>query len=246
VHPEVVLKPGELGHHQPALDVRRGFRQQVEGLAVAAEPQQRVGGGLHAGAEPRLQLQRPAGAGQRVVQAVGEFVGAGPLDARPRAVRGDRLGPVQPPLGPVEVAQPGGDEPLQRQPVGVQLGRGIGPVGVGPHEPPRRERAEPLEPVAGVVVDRLGVGRGGAEGEQVEAAAEVRGAELDGEPAADQPGRGAGPGADRAEPGREVVRLAVPPLGVQLADAGQIGGSRFHSVFRRGVSRDPPRTPGGG
>ena len=58
-----------------------GFREQIVRFAVAAQAQKRMGCGLHAGAEPRLNLQCAASAGQGLLDAVGDLVAAGPFDA---------------------------------------------------------------------------------------------------------------------------------------------------------------------
>ena len=89
---EVVLEGGELRRDQPALQALGRLGQEVERLAVAAEAQQQVGGRLDAGAEPRVEFERPAGGGEGVLDPVGQLVGARPLDARPRAAGGDRHG----------------------------------------------------------------------------------------------------------------------------------------------------------
>ena len=53
-------------------------------------------------------------------------------------------------------------------------------------------------------------------------------AELDGQPATDQPGGGVGPRPERAEPGRQVVRQPVPALAVQLPDACHVRRCDVH------------------
>ena len=73
----------------------------------------------------------------------------------------DRLGAVEPAArrGRSRAAGPAMNAG-QREPVGVQVRRRVGPVRVLAHELPGRERAEPLHAVAGVVVDRLRVAPG--------------------------------------------------------------------------------------
>src|SRR5205807_1642506 len=58
---------------------------------------------------------------------------------------------------------------------------------------------------------------------------ELRHAELNRQPPADEPRRGARPRPQRAERDRGLVRPPVVALGVQLANAGEVGGYDFHA-----------------
>src|SRR5262249_7528952 len=84
--------------------------------------------------------------------------------------------------------------------VGPQVRGGVGPVLVKFEEPPAGERAEPLHPVPGVVVDDFEINGVEADGGEGEAATEFRGPELHGQPAGQaHPARPAPPPA-RAGP----------------------------------------------
>ena len=187
-----------------------------------------MGDGLNSGAEPSVQFERTPGRGESIVEAIGQFVGAGAFDRGPRAIGRDGFGTVQPAFGAVEVAEASGHEPLQREPIRVQLGRRVGPIRMLPQEPPASEQSEPFEAVAGVVVDGFRVRGCGSEGCGVELPAESRRAELDGQPSADEPGRRARPSAERAERQRELIRQAILPLSVEIAEPCDIRRSGIH------------------
>ena len=97
-------------------------------------------------------------------------------------------------------------------------------------ELPRGIRPEVFEAIAGVVVNGFEVGGALAERDEVEPATEPRPAELNGESTAEEPGRRAGPRADRAGPFADRQRLPVVPLRVEVSDATEVRGAEFHRV----------------
>ena len=119
-----------------------------------------------------MQFQRAACAGQGIVQAVGEFVGAGPLDAWPGPLRSNFFGTIYPTLRSVEIAKPRRHESIQRQPIGMKIGRGIGPIRMTTEEFPGGEWAKPFETIAGMVVNRFRIAWSRAIYGKMEAAAE--------------------------------------------------------------------------
>ena len=242
----IQLQRRKVGGDDAAFEVRTRFSEELDRFAVFAGLLQDVRDGLHGGAEPRLNLQRPPRRCERFGMPFGHFEHRRTFDLQPRAIRGERLGLIQIAFRTVEVEHPANDEPLQRVPVRTEIRRGIGPIGLRGHELPTGERAEALEAIPRVVIDRFEVSGALTEGDEVDAPPQPRRAELHREAAREQATGCAFPIAQGAETGRRIERLPVAAAIVQIANASEIRCGKFHAaILLKGVSRSALRSAWG-
>jgi hypothetical protein len=222
-----------------ALQVPDRLGEQFQRLAVVAEQLQEVAGGLDGGAIPGAEGERLPRRRQRLVDAVLALAQGGALDEEPGRTGGDLLGAGEPGFGVVEVAQGSGDDGVEGEPGGAQVGGRVGQVAAAAEEVPGRQRAAPLQHGVGPVVAGFRVRGVVVPGPVVEATAELRRAELHGQAAGEDAAVGAGPVVQGAERAADVEGLQEQAAVVEPAHLLQRGGGESDEVGGRGGGHGP-------
>ena len=226
----------EMGREAPRLELRVRPPQQRHRLLEAPEPLQQARRSADAGPEQRALAQRGRDAGERLLEPVLLLEHGRALHGDPRTLGTERLGLAEAALGRLEVAKPGGDGRLEREPVGAHLERRAGRQLALAHEAPRRVGAAQRQHGARPVVVGLRVGRVQAVGAQVQREAEAWRAQCHREAAGQDALRRGGPGLEGPTHLRRGPRAQVAP-------GFHVGPDRIDGHVLRGP---PPARPDAG
>ena len=204
-----------------ALQLPGGFPQEIEGFGVSVRQRQQAETRLNGGAEPGVEAERLVVGGDRLLQPVllEKECGAARRDPRIARIGGRR--PVEPGLGPVEIAEGPQTEGVKAEPGCTDVGGSVRQISVATKEPPAGIGPFVLADQGRAIVGHFGMIGGFAPGSEAMSERETGGTELEGETGGEESFVDAGPVTEVAKWFAGVEGLEIEAGVVEPADCGE-------------------------